>query len=88
MTVRQFMALWVDNISMRIYQTPILEIDKYPDLVHRQTGSIDILINSNQNYLDFEIDNLQNDDGLIVVVCKPNAEQAQRIIDNYKKTHI
>ena len=87
MTVREFMALWVDNVSIRVYQEPIKEIDIYPDLVCRQTGSVDILINSNQNYLDFEIVNLQYDDGLIIVVCKANEEQKQRIINSHKYGH-
>ena len=84
MTVREFMALWVDNVSMRVYQEPIKEIDIYPDLVCRQTGSVDVLINSGQNYLDFEILNLQFDNGLIIVVCKANEEQIQEIINSYK----
>ena len=84
MTVREFMALWVDNVSMRVYQEPIKEIDIYPDLVCRQTGSVDVLISSNQNYLDFEISNLQYDDGVIVIVCKANEEQKQKIISSHK----
>lgn len=84
MTVREFMALWVDDVSMKVYQVPIKEIDKCEELVHRQTGSVDVLINSNQTYLDFEIQNLQYDDGLIIVVCKANSEQKQRIINSHK----
>jgi len=84
MTVRKFMALWVDNVNMKVYQTPIKEIDKCTDLVCRQTGSVDVLINSNQNYLDFEILNLQYEDGLIVVVCEANEEQKQKIISSHK----
>lgn len=85
MTVREFMAMWVDDdVSMKIYQRPIKKIDKCDGLVHRQTGSVDVLINSNQNYLDFEIEYLMNDDGLIIVVCKANEEQEQRTIEAYK----
>lgn len=84
MTVREFMSMWVDDISMKVYQRPIKKIDKCNDLVPRQTGSIDVLINSNQNYLDFEIEYLMDDDGLIVVVCKANEEQEQRTIEAYK----
>lgn len=84
MTVRQFLALWVDNISVRVYQEPIIEIDKYEDLVHRQTGSVDVLLNSNQNYLDFKIVNLQDDDGLVIVVCKANEEQERKIVESHK----
>lgn len=84
MTVREFMSMWVDDISMKIYQRPIKKIDKCDDLVLRQTGSIDVLINSNQNYLDFEIESLMDDDGRIVVICKANKEQEQRTINAYR----
>ena len=84
MTVREFMSMWVDNISMKIYQRPIKKIDKCDDLVLRQTGSTDVLINSNQNYLDFEIESLMDDDGRIVVICKANKEQEQRTINAYR----
>lgn len=84
MTVREFMALWVDDVGVKVYQMPIKEIDKCTDLVCRQTGSVDVLINSNQNYLDFEILNLQYDNGLIIVVCEANEEQRQRIINSHK----
>lgn len=42
-----------------------------------------MLLNSNQNYLDFEIENLQNDDGLIIIVCKASEEQEQKTISAY-----
>lgn len=84
MTVREFMSLWVDNVSIKVYQRPIEEIDKCSDLVYRQTGSVDVLINSNQNYLDFKILNLQYDDGIIVIVCEANEEQKQKIINSHK----
>ena len=84
MTVREFLALWVVNVSIRVYQEPIEEIDKYPDLICRQAGSVNVLINSNQNYLDFEISNLQLDDGVIVIICAANEEQKQKIISSYK----
>ena len=84
MTVKEFMSMWVDDISIKVYQRPIEKIDNCNALVHRQTGSIDVLINSNQNYLDFEIEHLMDDDGLIIVVCKANEEQEQRTIEAYK----
>ena len=87
MTVREFMSWWVDNVSMRVYQEPIKEIDIYPDFICRQTGSVDVLIRINQNYLDFEIVNLQDDNGVIVIVCKANEEQKQRIINSHKYGH-
>ena len=85
MKVREFMALWMDDVSIKVYQEPIKQIDKSGGLVHRQTGSVDVLIDSNQNYLDFDIVNLQYDDGLIIIVCKANKEQEQRTINAYKE---
>lgn len=87
MTVKEFMTLWADDVSMVIYQEPIMEIDKCSHLVRRQSGSVDMLINSNQNYLDFDIVNLQDDDGRIVIVCRANKEQEQRIIETNKGRH-
>jgi len=84
MTVREFMSLWVDDVSMVVYQIPIKEIDKNTSLVRRQSGNVDVLINSNQNYLDFEIVNLQDDNGRIVITCKANKEQARKTIEAYK----
>lgn len=84
MTVRKFMALWTDNVKMKVYQIPIKEIDKCKEPVLRQAGSVNFLINSNQNYLDFEIRNLQSDNGIIVIVCEANDEQRRSTINAYK----
>ena len=84
MTVREFMEVWSDNVSVKVYQTPIKEIDKCNELVHRQTGSVDVLLDSNQNYLYFNLDYALENDGLIVVVCTANKEQEQSIIDAHK----
>lgn len=83
MIVKDFLKLWVDNVTIKVYQMPILKIDKNPSLVHRQTADIDTMINSNQNFLDFEIENLQMDQDLIIVVCKANEEQEKRTITAY-----
>lgn len=84
MTVKEFMAMWVDDVSMKIYQRPIKKIDRCNDLVLRQTGTVDMLISSNQNYLDFEIEYLMEDEGRIIVVCKANEEQERKTIEAYK----
>lgn len=83
MTVREFLKLWVDNIDVRVYQFPIKKIDRSSALVCRQTADVDTLLNSNQNYLDFNIENLQMNDDLLCVVCKANDEQSKKIIDSY-----
>lgn len=83
MTVREFLKLWADNVTIKVYQRPIWKIDKNSSLVHRQTANIDTMINSNQNFLDFEIENLQMDQDLIIVVCKANKEQEEKTIAAY-----
>lgn len=83
MTVREFLKLWVDNIDVRVYQFPIKKIDRSSALVCRQTADVATLLNSNQNYLDFNIENLQMNDDLLCVVCKANDEQSKKIIDSY-----
>ena len=83
MTVREFLNLWADNIGVRIYQVPIKEIDKSSALVCRQTADVATLLESNQNFLDFNIENLQMDYDLLCVVCNASDEQAQKIISAY-----
>lgn len=84
MTVREFLSMGANNIYIEIYQTPIKKIDKCNNLVCRQTGSISVLLDSNQNYLDFEIEYLMENNGLITIVCTANEEQEQKIIDGHK----
>lgn len=84
MKVREFMELWVDNVDLKVYQEPIKQIDKNVRLVLRQIGSVNVLLDSNQNYLDFDIVNLQYDDGFIIVVCRANKEQEQKTINAYR----
>lgn len=83
MTVREFLKLWADNVTIKVYQRSIQKIDKNPFPVHRQTADVDTMINSNQNFLDFEIENLQMDQDLIIVVCKANEDQEKRTIAAY-----
>ena len=73
MKVREFMELWIDDISIKVYQEPIKQIDKSGELVLRQSGSLDVLIV-----------NLQYDDGRIIIVCKANKEQEQKTINAYR----
>ena len=80
MTVREFLKLWADNIDVKVYQVPIKEIDRSSALVCRQIADVATLLDSNQNYLDFNIVNLQMDDDLPCVVCKADDEQSKKTI--------
>lgn len=82
LTVRQFLELWSDNISVRVLQIPIQKISKGDrSLIHRQTDFVNTLLNSGANYLDFQVVNLQMDFDLICVTCKANDEQAAKTIN-------
>ena len=72
MNIRHFLSMWVDNISIKVYQ--MLTTDKGSLLRYRQSGPIDILLNGDADYLDFDIFNLQMDDGMILIVCKEREE--------------
>jgi hypothetical protein len=83
MIVKEYLALWADNPSIKIMQMPIKKIDKSSDPVHRQTALVSELLESNQNYLDFEIVYFLMDDDLLIVVCKANEEQERKTINAY-----
>ena len=78
MTVREFLKLWADSIGVKVCQIPIKKIDR---LVCRQIADVDTLLDSNQNYLDFNIESLQMDNDLLCVVCsKASDKQSKKTI--------
>jgi len=85
MTVKQ---LLLNNLSLvqviKVFQVPIKEIDSCKELVKRYQGEISVSLNSNQNYLDFEVEYLYHDNGYLVVVCKANKGQGQRTVNAYR----
>ena len=40
MTVREFLKLWADNVTIKVYQRPIWKIDKNSSLFALQTTII------------------------------------------------
>ena len=70
--------------EIKIYQVPIKEIDSCKELVKRYQGEISVSLNSNQNYLNFEVEHYYHDNGYLVVVCKANKEQERKTINVYK----
>lgn len=87
MTVRQLLS---NNLSLeiKVFQVPIKEIDNNVSLVKRYQGEISVALNSNQNYLDFEVEYLYHDNGYLVIICKANKEQEQRTINAHKNRRI
>ena len=84
MNVREFLQNRDKNVEIKVFQQPIKELDGCVEMVKRYQGEIVVALNSNQNYLDFEIENWYHDDGYLVVTCKANREQEQRTINAYK----
>lgn len=84
MTVKQLLS---NNLSLeiKVFQVPIKEIDSNVSLVKRYQGEISVALNSNQNYLDFEVEYLYHDNGYLVIICKANKEQEQKTINAYKR---
>ena len=77
--------------AMKLYGTEnffIEEIDSCEELVKRYQGEVSVSLNSNQNYLDFEVECFYHDNGYLVVVCKANKEQEQRTINTYRSKAI
>lgn len=83
MTVKELLEKQ-SKCEIKVYQEPIKEIDSCKELVTRYQGEISVSLNSNQNYLDFEVENYYYDDGDLMIVCKANEEQKERIINSYK----
>ena len=87
MTVRELLNNQT-YCEIKVYQVPIREIDSCKKLVRRYQGEIFVSLNSNQNYLDFEVERFYHDNGYLVVVCKANKEQEQRTINTYRSKAI
>lgn len=83
MKVREFLEKQTD-CEIKVYQVPIKEIDSCKELVKRYQGEIKVSVNSNQNYLDFEVKHFYHDNGYLIVICEANEEQKQRTIKAYK----
>lgn len=66
MTLRQYLSLWTDNVSMKLYT------HETKGLKHIETDTVDNLIDSDKEFLNYEIDNLQMDDDLLVVILNKN----------------
>lgn len=83
MKVKEFLEKQTD-CEIKVYQVPIKEIDNCKELVKRYQGEIKVSINSNQNYLNFEVKHYYRDNEYLIIVCKANKEQEQRTIKAYR----
>lgn len=83
MTVKQLLSNKL-SLEIKVFQVPIKEIDSNTNLVKRYQGEISVALNSNQNYLDFEVEYLYHDNGYLVIICKANKEQERKTINAYR----
>lgn len=87
MTVKEFLKnqlyLLTEDIAIKVYQLPVKEIDICKALVRRYQGEISVALKSNQNYLDFDMQNYYYDNGYLIIICQPNKEQEKKTIEAY-----
>lgn len=87
MTVKQLLSNKL-SLEIKVFQVPIKEIENNVGLVRRYQGEISVALNSNQNYLDFEVEYLYHDNGYLVIICKANEKQERRTINAYRSKAI
>lgn len=84
MNVKDFLTKQIDSIEIVIYQIPIKEIDTCKNLVRRYQGNIRTSLESNQNYLDFEVKQFYHNNGFLIIVCEANEMQRQITIERHR----
>lgn len=67
-----------------INQLPIQLIDSCPDPVCRYRGPISTCLESNQNFLEFEVRKCGVFGNKVLIICKANTKQERRTIDAYR----
>lgn len=62
----------------------IEEIDTCKNLVRRYQGNIKTSLESNQNYLDFEVKQFHHNNGVLIIVCEADEIQRQITIKRHR----
>lgn len=83
MTVKEFLEKQNKDVNIKVYQPPIKEIDSCKELVRRYQGEISVSLESNQNYLGFEMKHYYHNNGYLIIICQPNKEQEKKTIEAY-----
>ena len=83
MKVREVLDTILPGTMVKVYQTPIARFDNGVAPVLRQYANILTIKTSNQNYLDFDVINIFQDNGIFAITCKANPEQEQAIIRSW-----
>lgn len=90
-TLRSYRAKYPNSsIEVKIYQPSIREIDPCPDDVCRYKGSIDIVLDSNQNFLRYPVTDIMKRSlgrGSLIyltIQTQPLPEQIRETIDAHR----
>lgn len=68
---------------VKIYQTPIKAFGGSEEPVLRQYAEVGTLLTSNQNYLDYEVIDLRQTEGIITLTCKASSEQENKVVRSW-----
>lgn len=68
---------------MKVYQTAIKAFGCGDKPVLRQYASVGDLLSSNQNYLDYEVIDLRQEEGIMTLTCKANKEQENKVLRSW-----
>ena len=80
MTVKEYLLNLDNETEVLVKQYPIQRLDSSCNLVERQRGNRDVLISSNQNYLEYEVKTITVDPSITQIICKANPKQEQEVI--------
>ena len=75
MKTKELLGIIPPGTVVKVRQEPIARIDSGKDPVLRQYGEVSVLLDSDQNYLDFEATRLNQEAGILCILCKADAAQ-------------
>lgn len=83
MLVREILSLVHRQTVIKVYQTAIKVFGNNEEPVLRQYADVGTLLDSNQNYLDYEVIDLRQTEGIITLTCKANREQEGAVVRSW-----
>lgn len=83
MLVREILSLVHRQTVIKVYQTAIKAFGCGDEPVLRQYASVGDLLSSNQNYLDYEVIDLRQEEGIMTLTCKANKEQENKVLRSW-----
>ena len=83
MTVKDLLETINTETNIIVRQKPISRIDSFCGLVERQRGACGVLLDSNQNYLDYEVLKTESYGDTVEITCKASPAQEIRVINAF-----